>query len=47
MKCDWRTEKLGYLYRKVLTGNFAEPIAGGWQVEGSSEVEQVLEGLGI
>jgi len=32
MKCDWRTEKLGYLNRKVLTGNFAEPIVGGWQV---------------
>jgi len=23
MKCDWRTEMLGYLYRKVLNGNFA------------------------
>jgi len=44
MKCDRQTEKLGYLYRKVLTGNFAEPIAGVWQVWGSSEVEQVVEG---
>jgi hypothetical protein len=44
MKCDWRTEKLGYLYRKVLTGNFAEPIAGGWQVGGGSEVEPLWRG---
>jgi len=44
MKYDWRTEKLGYLYRKVSTGNFAEPFTGGWQVVGSSEVEQVVEG---
>jgi len=32
MKSDWRTEKLGYLYRKVLTVNFAESISGGWQL---------------
>jgi len=44
MKSDWRTEKLRYLYRKVLTGNFAEPIAGGWQIGGGSEVEQIVEG---
>jgi len=44
MKSDWGTEKLGYLYRKVLNGNFAEPIAGGWQIGGGSEVEQVVEG---
>jgi len=44
MNCDWRTEKLGHLYGKVLTGNFTEPITGGWQVGGSSEVEQVVEG---
>jgi len=44
MKNDWQTEKLGYLYRKVLTGNFAESVAGGWQVGGGSDVEQVVEG---
>jgi len=44
MKCDWQTEKLGYLYRKFLTGNFAEPIAGGWQVGGGSQAEHVVEG---
>ena len=32
------------IYTGRLTGNFAEPIAGGWQVGGSSEVEQVVEG---
>jgi len=44
MKCDWWTEKLEYLYRKVLTGNFVEPITGGWQVGGGLEVEHVVEG---
>jgi len=29
---------------RFLTENFAEPIAGGWQVGGGWEVEQVVEG---
>jgi len=29
---------------RFLTGNFAQPVTGGWQAGGSSEVEWVMEG---
>jgi len=45
MKCDWRREKLEYLYRKRFDWKIAEPIGRRVTGRGSSEAETGCGGV--
>jgi len=45
MKCDWRREQSGYLYRKGFDSKLADPVGGRVTGRGQFRVQkQVVEG---